>query len=236
MTNAGESTTPARSRPLLVGVLTLLWAVFGFFTICQVLSKDSAARDPEKIKELQNATFTVATRSSSDWPQWRGPHRDGVSSETGLRLKWPEAGPRKIWEQPSGQGFSAVAVAGGRTITMVQDKDQEAVVCWNAETGAEMWRYRYAASFHNEFGNGPRATPTIDGDLVVTHGATGILTCLQIPANATEQPRALLEQAPARRIWRQQRNLGYFAVAAGRWQSGLCQSGGARGQVAGSTR
>ena len=52
---------------------------------------------------------------SGDWPQWRGPNRDGVSGETGLLTSWPEKGPKQLWEaKKAGTGYSSLAVAGGR--------------------------------------------------------------------------------------------------------------------------
>ena len=181
MSTSSEFTRIARPSPLYLAAVIFLWGVFGFFTICQILSKDSNTQDPVKLKELRNTSLTPSKSSSNDWPQWRGPNRDGLSREIGLLTIWPEGGPRKLWEQPTGEGFSCLAVAKGRVITMVQDGSQEAIVCWNAGDGREMWRHRYPASFHHQFGNGPRSTPTIDGDLVFTIGATGIMTCLKLP-------------------------------------------------------
>jgi outer membrane protein assembly factor BamB len=202
MSTSSEFTRKARPSPLYLTAIVLLWGVFGFFTACQFLSQDSSAQDPERLKELRTVSLAVSRQSSSDWPQWRGPNRDGLSTETGLLTIWPEYGPRKLWEQPTGKGFSCTAVAQGKVITMLQDGDQEAIVCWSAETGSELWRYRYPASFHNEFGDGPRATPTIDGDLVFTVGATGIMTCLKMTDQKPELlwTKTLLEEFGAKNL------------------------------------
>jgi outer membrane protein assembly factor BamB len=114
-----------------------------------------------------------------DWPQWRGPNRDGLSRETGLLTSWPEEGPKQLWEAKAGAGFSNLAVAGGRAYCLLQDGQDEAAVCWNAETGKELWRFPYPCDYRNGQGNGPRSTPTVDGDRVYTVGATGILHCLK---------------------------------------------------------
>jgi outer membrane protein assembly factor BamB len=139
------------------------------------------------MQQLGLATLPEHAASTTDWPQWRGPNRDGISSATDLLASWPEdlLTRRKVWERPAGGGFSALAVAGGRAYTLVQDGDDEAVVCWDAETGQERWRFRYPCRYVNNMGSGPRSTPTVDGDLVFTVGATGLMHCLKTnPASA----------------------------------------------------
>jgi outer membrane protein assembly factor BamB len=114
-----------------------------------------------------------------DWPQWRGPNRDGVSRETGLLTVWPKGGPKQLWQAKTGAGYSSMAVAEGRVFCLLQDGPEEAVVCWNAETGQEVWRFRYPCEYKDAQGNGPRSTPAIDGERAYTVGATGILYCLK---------------------------------------------------------
>ena len=170
---------PRPSRPLLIA-LALLWGTFAFFTVCALLSKDSGISDSARVAELQSATLIQPKSETHDWPQWRGPNRDGLSTETDLLASWPTGGPRLLWQQSSGEGFSSVAVVKGRLYTMVQDGADEAIVCRDAQTGRELWRHRYPANFRNRFGNGPRATPTIAGELLFAVGATGIMTALNI--------------------------------------------------------
>src|SRR5437868_4075306 len=102
---AGPGTFVKPSR-LHVAALIVCWAAFAFFTINQLLPREISSQDTEKVKELQGLTPAPVTHSSTDWPGWRGPNRDGVSAETGLLTAWPEAGPRKLWEAPTGEGFS----------------------------------------------------------------------------------------------------------------------------------
>jgi outer membrane protein assembly factor BamB len=126
---------------------------------------------------------------AEDWPCWRGPHGDGISRETGLLREWPRGGPRQLWRVPLSGGFSSVVVAGGRVWTQTKEKNQEVVLCLDAGTGKEVWRYRYDCDYgaYPTFTGGgmpssrtgPRATPTVDGDRVYTLGATGVLLCLQ---------------------------------------------------------
>ena len=120
---------------------------------------------------------------AEDWPRWRGPRLDGISRETGLLKEWPEEGPRQLWKAPLSGGFSSVAVAGGRVFTQTKEKGQEVVVCLDAATGKDVWRYRYDCDYaaHKTFTGGgmpasrtgPRATPAVDGGRVYAVGATG---------------------------------------------------------------
>jgi outer membrane protein assembly factor BamB len=170
---------------VLIGVLLLVFAAlasYHFFLSGRVFS------DPDKIRELQAAVLPaeVGKRGLGDWPQWRGPRRDGVSMETGFLTAWPSSGPKKLWSQPAGVGFSSLAVANGRAYTLFQDGPNEAVICWDADNGKELWRFRYPCKYENYFGSGPRATPTVDGDLVFTVGGTGILHCLKTNPSSAE--------------------------------------------------
>jgi len=194
-----EFTNFGRPSRLVVGSIIFLWAVFGYFTINQILRKDNAVADQGLFQELQKIALNPEKRSSHDWPQWRGPSRDGISSETGLLAVWPTGGPTKLWEQSTGGGFSSTIVVAGRVYCLFQDGDREAIVCWNADTGRENWRYRYPASFKNNFGNGPRSTPTVDGNRLYAVGATGIMTCLQIDGAQPELvwTKPLLEEFDA---------------------------------------
>ena len=147
-------------------------------------------RDASAVRVLERAE----PDGPHDWPQWRGPRRDGVSEEGIPDWNWPEEGPKKLWEAPTGQGYSTVAVASGRVVTMLQDGDDEAVVCWDANTGDERWRYRYPAHFQGFQGSGPRSTPTMDGDRVYAVGATGIFHCLEAATGERIWSHDLLEE------------------------------------------
>jgi outer membrane protein assembly factor BamB len=117
---------------------------------------------------------------------------------------WPEQGPPWLWETKAGEGYSALAVSGGRAFLLVQDGDHEAIVCWDSHKGTELWRFRYPASYKNEFGNGPRSTPCVEGGHVYTVGATGIMHCLKAaPADAAGEKvwrKNLLEEFGAANI------------------------------------
>lgn len=137
---------------------------------------------------------SAATAVRADWPQWRGPDRDAVSRETGLRTRWPRSGPPLLWKVPGGEGFSSLAISEGRIYTLVDRDDTEWVICLEADTGKELWKVRSADSYkEGQGGNGPRSTPTVDGRLVYTLGATGTLLCLDKVSGEVVWKRNILQ-------------------------------------------
>jgi len=113
------------------------------------------------------------------WPQYRGPRRDGVSAETGLMRSWPEAGPPVVWRKPIGEAFSSIAIVGDRLYTMGADPNDEYAVSLNAATGEEIWRAPLGERFEEEFGDGPRSSPVVDGDLFFALSSRGRLVALK---------------------------------------------------------
>ena len=131
---------------------------------------------------------------AGEWSQWRGPNRDGVSGETGLLETWPEGGPEVVWRIPFGSGFSGISVSGGRAYTMLADSTGEFVVCLDVFNGEEEWRVRADSSFVNEYGNGPRSTPTVDGNLVFALSSHGRLQALNARSGETLWQRDFVEE------------------------------------------
>ena len=122
--------------------------------------------------------FLTATAQAADWPQWLGPQRNGISSETGLfTAEQPFA---EAWRVPLGNGFSGISIADGRVFTMFAQGDDEFAICLDAATGVEIWRHRTGPYYKKETqgGDGPRSTPTVDGETVYVLGATGKLFAL----------------------------------------------------------
>ena len=122
----------------------------------------------------------AAAQGAGEWPQWRGPNRDGISKETGLMDQWPAEGPPLAWKTTgSGRGYSSMAVAGGRLFTMGLRGDREFVVAFDIATGKEAWATAHCRAFRNDRGDGPRGTPTVDGDSVYALGGDGDLSRLE---------------------------------------------------------
>ena len=93
--------------------------------IAVVLNRDWERRreEPEGMRKLALTSLPASTPGAhTDWPQWRGPNRDGVSPETTLRTDWPSGSPRVRWKQVIGRGFSSVAVVGDQLFTMEEER------------------------------------------------------------------------------------------------------------------
>ena len=126
------------------------------------------------------AAFLVSTTalSAADWPQWRGPNRDDVSKETGLLKSWPEGGPKQLWVfKGAGLGYSGYSISGGRLFTMGIRNGGEELIAVNTKEGKELWSARIGSILKNNWGDGPRGTPTVDGGFVYALGGQGTLIC-----------------------------------------------------------
>src|SRR5947209_16667479 len=137
----------------LIAAFTLLFVAL---TAYHLLMRFRASSDSALLAELQRATILEDARPDgpSDWPQFRGLRRDGVSSEKDLLPDWTSQTPKFVWKADCGDGFSAVTVSDGRAFTLSANKDHSAeiVYCWNAETGKELWRHEYPCNYVNSYG------------------------------------------------------------------------------------
>ena len=121
----------------------------------------------------------VGSGQTAEWHQWRGPNRDGRSTETGLLKSWPAQGPPLAWRTTgAGVGFSSFSSADGRLYTLGDRGDTGFVIAFDSATGKGLWETPNGRSYYNSYGNGQRGTPTIDGDRLYALGATGDLACL----------------------------------------------------------
>ena len=128
---------------------------------------------------LLSLPVVVSTRAMDDWPQWRGPNRDGRSGERGLLKDWPAGGPPVAWRgSGAGEGYSSFAVANNRLYTLGARSGREYVIAFDVASGKKLWETENGSRFDNDRGSGPRATPTVDGDRVYAFGASGDLSAL----------------------------------------------------------
>lgn len=122
-----------------------------------------------------------------DWPQWGGPERDCVWREDGIVETLSTTGllPR-IWAAPLGEGYSGPAVADGRVFVTdrITEGELERILCFDAETGRELWKHQYHARYTISYPAGPRATPVIDDDRAYFIGAQGHLFCMNVTDGA----------------------------------------------------
>jgi outer membrane protein assembly factor BamB len=186
-----QETTAKRSRT------KLWWAIVlagGFVALggYHWLNRARYQANEALLRDLQSAKLTVPEDRplgrDGDWPQWRGRWRDGVSREVGLLTEWSAAGPSLLWQTNVGRGYSSIAIAEGRAFTQFQDGPDEVVLCLDATTGQEKWRFAHPSPSTGDptFGPCPRATPTVDGDRVYTRSGNGLLQCFD---TASGQPR-----------------------------------------------
>ncbi|MHC5078174.1 MAG: outer membrane protein assembly factor BamB family protein [Planctomycetota bacterium] len=111
-----------------------------------------------------------------DWPRWRGPNGDGISTESGWNAKALSGDPKVIWKKNMGNGHSAPSIVGPHLYTMGSTGSEDVVHCLNVDTGDEVWRFPYACRAGNY--PGPRTTPTVDEGCVYTLSREGHLFCL----------------------------------------------------------
>ncbi len=136
--------------------------------------------------------------ASEDWPQFRGVSRDGIAHSSGLRNQWPEEGPNVLWRVPLGEGFSGVAVSDNRLYTLYAEGETEYAACFDPANGKLLWRHPIGEKFVDEFGNGPRSTPTVDEKLVYFLGAKGKLLALDKKTGETSWSLGLTESLRGR--------------------------------------
>jgi len=124
---------------------------------------------------------------ADDWPQWRGPNRDGVCGETGLLESFPADGLKVRWRVPVGWGFSSPVVAQSRVYLadseVVKPKAKERVHCFDETTGKVLWTHVYDVAYEDWAFDpkqevGPVATPAVQNGKVYTVGRRGDLFCL----------------------------------------------------------
>ncbi len=125
------------------------------------------------------ASLHGQTEVVTDWPQWRGVNRDDISRETGLLQAWPESGPPQLWTtDQAGLGYAGFAVVQDRVYTLGSAEEGEFAICLNAQDGSVVWKQTIDDLFVNKWGDGPRNTPTVDGEQLYVLSAGGMLKCL----------------------------------------------------------
>jgi outer membrane protein assembly factor BamB len=138
---------------------------------------------------------------ADDWPQWRGSSRDGVWRETGTVKAIPRSGLKVRWRAKIGRGYSGPVVAEGRVFVTDQvfNPEVERVLCFEEATGKPVWAHSYPVDYeHMEYGNGPRASPTIHDGKVYTLGTQGDLCCLDAATGKLFWQKDLAQEYNAR--------------------------------------
>lgn len=174
---------------------------------------------------LVASVFATAVRAE-DWPQWRGPNRTDVSSETRLLKKWPEGGPELVWLfRDAGLGYSGYSIVGDRLFTMGARDDVTKLICVNVQDGTEVWASNVGEVLGNGWGDGPRSTPTVDGQFVYALAGKGDLVCANVADGAIVWKINLLDFGGEIPNW------GYTESVLVDGNLVICTPGGAKGTM-----
>ena len=119
-----------------------------------------------------------------------------VSAETKLLAEFPAEGPPLVWEAATGRGYSSPSIVGDRLVYLHRVGNQERIECLQPETGRRYWSFAYESDYRDRYGygDGPRASPIIDGDRVYIYGAQGVLHCLRLRDGALLWRRNIAEE------------------------------------------
>jgi outer membrane protein assembly factor BamB len=182
--NRTDARRPART--LVVLSCVLFFVFIGLALYHKLLPHVDS--DRSLLDELQSATIVddeLPASETKSWPQWRGIRRDGVAFEPRLLTRWPQDGPKELWQVPGGAGHSSFAVRDGLCYTMVLRDGRETVLCLHTDGGKEKWHFDYEVRYPPAGGgpppaggSGPRSTPTLDGDHLYVVGVAGQFHCL----------------------------------------------------------
>jgi outer membrane protein assembly factor BamB len=126
--------------------------------------------------------LSVSMTFAADWPQWRGKDRQDHSPDAATLVPWPAKGPERLWMYESaGVGYSGPSIVGDQLFTMGEWDGKGHVLCLDIKTGKKLWSTPIDDRiYENQWGNGPRGTPTIDGDRAYALSGNGVLACLSI--------------------------------------------------------
>ena len=128
------------------------------------------------------ASVATLSLTANDWLHWRGPDRNGISTETAWTDHWPASGPAIAWKAQVGLGYTSFVVANGRAVTVGHADEKDTVFCFDANTGKVLWRHAYPSELGDKyFDGGTTGTPTIDGDRLFWLSRWGDMFCFNLP-------------------------------------------------------
>lgn len=169
----------------------------------------------------------AAASHAADWPQWRGPDRTEVSKETGLLKEWPKEGPTKLWmSKDAGIGYSGFAVVGDTLYSMGAKDDKEFIFALDVNDGRLKWSVDVGPLLTNGWGDGPRATPTVDGDLLYVLNGKGNLVCAQTSDGTIVWQKTMADLGGKIPNW------GYCESVLIDGEKAVCTPGGKQGSIA----
>ena len=174
---------------------------------------------------LIGSILTIST-TADDWPQWRNVDRQNISHDPQLRTSWPAEGPDQTWLfKNCGIGYSGPSILGDRLFIMGARENGEQLICVRASDGQEIWSTDVGDTLENGWGDGPRSTPTIDGDHVFALGGQGHLVCVRIEDGAERWRTQLQEYGGSIPNW------GYCESVLVDGEQLICTPGGEQGTL-----
>jgi outer membrane protein assembly factor BamB len=148
---------------------------------------------------------TPAPSTAGNWPGWRGPLRDGISTDTGLLTSWPQGGPPKIWTATGlGSGYASVSVANGRIFTTGDRRDGQYAIAVDEPSGKPLWATKLGGANDTEGERGgSRSTPAVEGDLLWLTDSDGNVFCLETATGKERWRRSMTREFGGRMmtIW-----------------------------------
>ena len=146
---------------------------------------------------------------AADWPNWRGANLDGISTETDWNTDWTKKDPQVLWKDKVGIGYSSMAVADGKVVTLGNKSKKDTIYCFDAVTGEIAWTHEYDAPIIAKFyKGGPGGTPTIDNGKVYSLSKVGHLWCLDLKSGDVLWSKNLVKDHGAKK-----RHLGLRLLA-----------------------
>jgi len=150
----------------MAGMSTSNWSTNRFGTFACCLGLLIVAIGPDSV--------------AGDWPEWRGPARDGHAAADEIAPASLPREPNFAWRLDIGGGFSSPVVAGGKLVYLDGQAGKEVAHLVDVKTGKELWRTPYADMYQDEWGQGPRSTPIMDGDCIYVQSCNGEFRCLNL--------------------------------------------------------
>jgi outer membrane protein assembly factor BamB len=159
------------------------------------------------LRSVTVGALIVLTSNSlmADWPQWRGPNRDGKVTDASLPTAWPKV-LKEEWKIPVGIGHASPVVAGGRIFIFSRQADEEVLRCLDAITGKEIWKSSQPIAYEMHpaatgHGKGPKSTPVISHGKVYTFGISGVLSCHDAVTGKVKWRLEFSQQYPKTSPW-----------------------------------
>ncbi len=178
-------------------------------------------------KKSTRSTPSAVIAVVGEWPQYRGPNRDNISTEKGLLEIWPDDGPKLARKQIDlGEGYSSVTIADGKLFTMGNRGNDELLLAFDVSDGKPLWSTKTGRAYREGQGNGPRGTPTVDNDRVYALGANGDLVCAGSEKGNIVWQMNILEEFGGRNI---QWGISESVLIDG--EKLICTPGGSQGTI-----